>query len=178
MGEHRREHERETRAATPERAPEPTAPEAVERLASGVGNRAFSVLAREGAGILPDGRAHPDVEAAIGRARGGGHALDTGVRDRMAPALGDPLGDVRVHTDPGADALAGSVSARAFTTGRDVFFAQGQYAPGTASGDRLIAHELTHAVQQGTAPQTGPLVVSQPGDALEVEADRTADGIA
>jgi Domain of unknown function (DUF4157) len=172
--EQRREEERETRrpavtAPSIEHEPGP-----VERLASGVGNRAFSALAREGAGILPDGRAHPDVEAAIGRTRGAGSSLDTGSRQRMGSALGDPLADVRVHTDDTADSLARSVSARAFTTGADLYFARGEYQPSTSEGQRLLAHELSHVVQQRGAPTSGPLVVSQPGEALEVEADAAA----
>jgi hypothetical protein len=146
-----------------------------ERLASGVGNRAFGVLiAREGAGILQDGTVHPDVHATIAGRRGGGGALDAGARERFAPSLGDSLSDVRVHTDAGADALARSVSARAFTTGSDVFFASGEYRPGTGEGDRLLAHELTHVVQQRGAPTSGPLAVSEPGDAQETEADAVA----
>ncbi len=178
MSAHGREHDdlarpgRETDdRAAPEQDP-------VERLASSVGNRGFSALARQGAGILPDGRAHPDVEAAIAASRGGGRALDPGVRERMAPGLGDPLGDVRVHDDPAADGLARSVSARAFAVGSDLFFAQGEHRPGTAAGDRLLAHELTHVVQQRGAPASGPLTVSNPGDALEREADGAADELA
>lgn len=170
--EQRRDDEREARAgersggaAAAEQAP-------VERLAASVGNQAFGALiAREGAGILPDGRAHPDVEAAIARTRGLGGSLDSGVRERNAPALGDPLDDVRVHTDASADALARSVSARAFTTGSDVYFGAGEYRPGSSEGDRLLSHELAHVVQQRGAPTTGPLVVSEPGDAFERDAD-------
>ena len=73
-----------------------------------------------------------------------------------------------------ANALTRSVSARAFTTGADVYFAGGEYRPGSSEGDRLLAHELTHVVQQRGAPASGPLQVSQPGDALEVEADAVA----
>ena len=153
-------------------APEP---DPVERLASSVGNRAFGALARYGEGILPDGRAHPDVEKAIAASRGGGRSLDPGVRDRMGPDLGDPLEDVRVHDGPQADALARSVQARAFAVGSDLFFAEGEHRPGTADGDRLLAHELTHVVQQRGAPAEGPLTVSQPGDAAEREADEAAD---
>jgi Domain of unknown function (DUF4157) len=129
------------------------------------------VLAREGAGILPDGRAHPDVEAAIARSRGGGQALDAGTREQVGPAVGDDLADVRVHTGPEADALTRLVSARAFTTGSDVFFAEGEYRPKTSEGDQLLAHELTHVVQQRGVASGGPLIVSQQGDALEAEAD-------
>ena len=174
----RREQEREGFVRVP--APEIAAPEPspAERLASTIGNRAFSVLAREGAGILPDGRAHPDVEATIAQTRGSGGQLDARVRDQVTPAFGDHLSDVRVHTDNTADALAQSVSARAFTTGSDVYFAKGEYKPGTQDGDQLLAHELSHVVQQRGAPTSGPLVVSQPGDALETEADQAADELA
>jgi hypothetical protein len=165
---------REARGPAAE-APEPSP---AERLASTVGNRAFASLARHGDGILPDGRAHPDVEAAIGAARGGGRPLDDGVRDRYSGPLGDPLEDVRVHDGPDAQQLAASVAARAFAVGRDVFFAEGQHRPGTAEGDRLLAHELTHVAQQRGAPEAGGLTVSQPGDALEREADRAADELA
>lgn len=175
-----RDHERDVAHGHDGRAADADAPEQgpVERLASSIGNRAFSALARHGEGILPDGRAHPDVEAAIASARGGGRPLDDGVRDRFAPGLGDPLSDVRVHDGPDAHDLAASVAARAFAVGSDVFFAEGEHQPGTTDGDRLLAHELTHVAQQRGASTGGPLTVSQPGDALEQEADRAADELA
>lgn len=158
-----REGERPAAAAPPALAHDP-----LEKLASDVGNRAFSALAREGAGILPDGRAHPEVEAAIAAGRGSGAPVDArGLRSDVR----DSFADVRVHADAQADTLARSVSARAFTTGTDVWFASGEYRPGTGEGDRLLAHELAHVVQQRGAPESGPLVVSQPGDALETQAD-------
>ena len=175
--EQRREEEREARASEPEPQPAPSPHTPAERLASSIGNRAFTTLAREGAGILPDGRAHPDVEATIAQTRGSGRPLDAGARERFAPGLDDSLSDVQVHTDDKADALSRSVSARAFTTGSDVYFAKGEYSPGTAQGDQLLAHELSHVVQQRGAPTGGPLVVSQPGDALEVEADQASDDL-
>jgi hypothetical protein len=150
----------------------------LERLASRVGNRGFTELARMGEGILPDGRAHPDVEAAIATSRGRGAPLDKGSRERFSEGLGDPLTDVRVHTGSEADSLARAVSARAFTVGRDMFFAHGEHRPGTTEGDKLMAHELTHAVQQRGAPLGGPLYVSQPGEHAEGEADRAADELA
>ena len=82
---------------------------------------------------------------------------------------------MRVHNDSTADALAQSVSARAFTTGSDVYFAAGEYQPGSSSGDELLSHELAHVVQQRDAPVTGPLTVSMPGDALENEAEAMVD---
>jgi hypothetical protein len=146
------------------------------RLASTVGNRAFgAMLGRVGEGILPDGTAHPDVEAMIARTRGGGSPLAPSSRTSASEALGDSLDDVRVHHDDTADALAQSVSARAFTTGSDVYFARGEYRPGSSGGDELLTHELAHVVQQRDAPTTGPLTVSMPGDALETEAEAIAD---
>jgi hypothetical protein len=178
VGDHGREHDHLQRPDRDDRTAEEPERDPVERVASSIGNRAFAELARHGEGILPDGRAHPDVERAIATKRGGGRGLDPGVRERMSPGLGDDLGDVRVHDGPDADALARSVQARAFAVGPDLFFAEGEHRPGTADGDRLMAHELTHVVQQRGAPADGPLTVSQPGDASEREADRAADDLA
>jgi uncharacterized protein DUF4157 len=149
----------------------------LRELASNIGNQAFTSVAREAAGILPSGDVHPAVQSTIDGTRGGGTGLDSGVQNRFGSSLGD-LADVRVHTDDTADRLNRSVSARAFATGTDVYFARGEYNPGSADGDRLIAHELAHVVQQRGAPSSGPLTVSTPGDALESEADAVADRIA
>ena len=136
-------------------------------------NRLLSRM-RDGEGILEGGVVHPDVEAAIALAHGGGRQLETGVADRLAPTLGGPVDDVRVHDGPEAAMLARAVSARAFTVGSDIFFGAGEYRPGTSDGDRLIAHEAAHVVQQRGAPAFGPLTVSQPGDPLEREAEALA----
>jgi hypothetical protein len=162
------------RADRPRREPPPRHADTLRTVASNVGNAAFARFAQPGSGILPGGRVHPDIESAIGAARGRGIPLDGAVRERVGEALGDPLADVRVHADEHADALARSVSARAFTTGTDIFFAQGEYRPRTAGGDALLAHELTHVVQQRAGPTTGPLTVTDPAGALEAEADATA----
>lgn len=174
---HEHEHdarERERPQSPPEvvAAPEP----GPQRLAANVGNRALaSTLARDGAGLLPGGRVHPDVESVIATRRGAGASLDRGSQERFSSDLGDNLGDVRIHTDSTADQLARSVSARAFVTGSDVFFAQGEYKPGTTGGDKLLAHELTHVVQQRGAPSSGPLEVTDPAEPMEREADKVAD---
>ncbi len=161
-------------------APQPVepAPSPAETVASQVGNRAFGQLIGRtpGDAIMPGGVVHPDVASTIATTNGSGHTLDPGARERLAPAVGDPLTDVKVHTDTTADALARSVSARAFTTGSDVYFAAGEYRPGTTDGDSLLAHELTHVTQQRGAPTSGPLTVSEPGDAMETEADTVARG--
>jgi hypothetical protein len=93
-----------------------------------------------------------DVGSAIRRSVGGGRGLDGGSRSQLEGYFGADLAGVRVHADAKSDALCRSINAEAFTSGRDVFFSAGSYQPGTASGDHLLAHELTHVVQQGQAP--------------------------
>jgi hypothetical protein len=156
-------------------------PEAsISRLGSAVGNRGLSraiTQMRDGEGILPGGLVHPDVEAAIAAASGGGSRVSAGVADDVGGAYGQPLGDVRVHHDEHAAALSRAVSARAFTVGSDIFFGDGEYQPDSAGGRELLAHELAHVVQQQGAPNSGPLMVSQPGDTLEREAEAAARNI-
>jgi hypothetical protein len=80
----------------------------------------------------------------------------------MEPRFGQDFSQVKVHTDEQAAVSAQAVSARAYTVGRDVVFGAGQYAPGTSEGQRLLAHELTHVVQQeGILGRQSPLVVQK-----------------
>ena len=81
----------------------------------------------------------------------GGQKLDDGVRGQMESGIGADFSNVNVHTDSNADALNRSLQARAFTHGNDVFFRSGEYNPGSSDGQKLLAHELTHVVQQGGA---------------------------
>ncbi len=90
--------------------------------------------------------------AELRRARGAGSPLDGGVRRSMERGLGVDLSAVRIHDGPVADRLGERMQANAFTTGNDIFFRHGQYQPGSRAGQRLLAHELTHVVQQGAAP--------------------------
>ena len=155
-------------------------PSPLTRIAAAVGNRGFArtiARMRDGEGIMSGGVVHPEVDAAIAAVRGRGQPAQSAVAGSVRAALGDSLADVRVHTDDGAAALARSVSARAFTVGSDIFFAAGEYQPTTPAGRELLTHELVHVVQQRGAPRGGPLTVSQPGDALEREAEDAARGI-
>jgi hypothetical protein len=79
--------------------------------------------------------------------RGSGRRLEEPVRQRMEQAFSTDLSGVRIHDDPTAARLNRMVSARAFTTGRDVFFGAGEYAPDTAAGERVLAHEIAHTLQ-------------------------------
>ena len=94
-----------------------------------------------------------DAKSEIQRATTGGQALSSDVRAFMEPRLGADLGDVRVHADESAASLSNHLSARAFTYRNHVFFARDQYQPGTAEGRHLLAHELTHTIQQGATVQ-------------------------
>ncbi|HLG54766.1 MAG TPA: DUF4157 domain-containing protein [Vicinamibacterales bacterium] len=94
-----------------------------------------------------------DSSPAIAAARStGGRPLDPATRADMEPKFGFDFGRVRVHTDAGAAQGARSINAHAYTVGGDVVFAAGRYAPHTGEGRRLLAHELTHVVQQDGAP--------------------------
>ena len=114
----------------------------------------------------------------INQSRGGGQALDGGVAQQMGETLGYDFSGVRVHTSAEANDLSQSLQAKAFTTGQDIFFKEGTYNPGSSSGRELLAHELTHVVQQGTGqvPSAGGggLTVNPPDDVYEQEADAVA----
>ncbi|BAY84786.1 hypothetical protein NIES267_42830 [Calothrix parasitica NIES-267] len=94
------------------------------------------------------GEASTDLESGINSARGSGKPLDLGLQQSMGQAMGADFSGVRVHTDAASDRLNQSIQAKAFTTGQDVFFRKGEYQPGSRQGQELIAHELTHVVQQ------------------------------
>ena len=106
----------------------------------------------DGAVGLEGGPLGTGAETAIDRARGGGSRLPDALRTSMEGSFGADFSGVRVHAGPGADDLNRSMQARAFTVGRDIFFARDQYRPGTPAGQRLLAHELAHTLQQGASP--------------------------
>ncbi len=88
------------------------------------------------------------VESHINALKGGGQSLSPSTRNFFEPRFGSDFSKVRVHIGTDAAAIATEINAKAFTTGRDIFFNTGQYSPGTTSGKSLLAHELTHVVQQ------------------------------
>ena len=91
----------------------------------------------------------------------------------METSMGADFSRVKVHTGATADTLNHALSARAFTTGNDIFFREGAYQPGSFVGRELLAHELTHVVQQNGSQVSRQMSVSQPGDAHEMEAEQT-----
>ena len=155
-------------------APSPSLPQQV-------GNRAFArmvqvqraALTSQGAGPLD-----PEIASAIDAQRGGGAPLGDDVRADMEHHLGADLSAVRVHTGSEASTLNRAVQAEAFTTGTDVFVSGDRYNPTSNDGRRLLAHELTHVVQQTSGTAGGEGMVSHPEDASEVEAARVGDAVA
>jgi hypothetical protein len=95
---------------------------------------------------------HTAIPTRVDGLRSPGWPLESTTRARLERHFGCDFSHVRVHTDPQAARSAESLGARAFTRGGDIVFAGGQYAPHTAQGERLLAHELTHVVQQATRP--------------------------
>ncbi|NEN91641.1 MAG: DUF4157 domain-containing protein [Okeania sp. SIO3H1] len=102
---------------------------------------------------MAGGETSADFESAIASARGSGQPLDSGLQAQMDQAMGADFTGVRVHTDFQSDQLNQLIQAKAFTTGQDVFFKKGEYQPKSRRGQELIAHELTHVVQQGGVSQ-------------------------
>ena len=107
--------------------------------------------------------------------RSPGQPLDSATRTFVERRLGRDFSAVRVHTDSKAAESAQSISAQAYTFGKDVVFDSGKYEPATESGRRLLTHELAHVVQQQNTPRTnGTLRIGDPHETSEGEADRAA----
>jgi Domain of unknown function (DUF4157) len=119
-------------------------------------------------------RQRDTVRAAL---RASGRPLSQSVTADMEARLGADLSAVRVHTGPAADTAARAVEASAFTTGSHLVFRDGIYRPSSATGRRVLAHELVHVLQQRHGPVAGtpgPLRISHPADSYERAADTTA----
>ena len=146
-----------------------------------VGNEATQALVQRRSGVGMEGG---DLDATLAHqiqsARGGGTSLDGRLGTRMSTALGTDFSAVRVHHDAQSDTLNRSLNAKAFTLGNDIFFSHGAYQPGSSGGQQLIAHELTHVVQQGGAKGNklqAKLSVGPADDHYEREADQVAQSV-
>ena len=121
--------------------------------------------------------APPEVHQAL---RSGGQPLPADTRGLMESRFAHDFSRVRVHTEAGAARTARALDARAYTVGRDIVFAPGEYAPQTAAGRHLLAHELAHTIQQGglsSPPLQARLRMDAPSDAAETAAARAADAV-
>lgn len=160
---------------SPEIASEPSSLPGLVALQQTVGNRAVQRLLAQRSEDEPS-ELDESTQDRINQERGGGQALDKSVQTQMSAAIEHDFSSVRVHTSPESDDLNRDLHAKAFTTGRDIFFRSGAYDPGSSEGQELIAHELTHVVQQssGAVGGGGRMTVNPPGDRYEQEADATA----
>lgn len=132
-----------------------------------------ALLRRSNGDAMAD-EAPPSVHDAL---RSAGQPLDRAAQVFMARQFDRDFSHVRVHTDARAAESARDVNALAYTVGSHLVFAPGQYAPGTAGGRRLLAHELAHTIQQnaGTSASGGGLRVAAGSDPAESAADAAAD---
>jgi len=134
-----------------------------------VGNRAVTSMLRD-----------DPAELAASVPTAGGSPLAPAVMRSFERAFDTDLSTVRVHADDAAEQSAAAWSAVAYTAGEHLVFGKGSYAPGTAQGDHLLAHELAHVVQQRDGAVKGQPVpgtniqVSEPGDASERAAEEAA----
>jgi hypothetical protein len=120
------------------------------------------------------GKAPPIVHEVL-RSPGQPHAETT--RAFFEPRFGYDFSGVRVHADVLASQSADAVAAHAYTAGRHVVFAPGRFAPGSAQGRRLLAHELTHAAGHlGVPTPSGDLRISTPAEAAERHAVAVSEG--
>ena len=131
-----------------------------------------------GVGALVSEEERSPVHDVVGS--GSGSPLDTDTRADMESRLGHDFSDVRVHTDSRAHDSATAVNAHAYTVGSNVVFQRDKYDPSSTEGRTMLAHELTHVVQQRSGPVDGTptgggIQVSDPSDRFEREAAANAE---
>ncbi|HET7215755.1 MAG TPA: DUF4157 domain-containing protein [Terriglobia bacterium] len=130
-------------------------------------------------GPYVNSRTSPQAERAVDSSgiqdvlRSPGQPLDATTRAFFEPRLGHDFSKVRVHTDAKAAESAAAVNAAAYTVGRNVVFGAGRYQPGSSAGHRLIAHELTHVLQQGSS-RADHIVLAPTESRWEEEANKAA----
>ncbi|MGH9076705.1 MAG: DUF4157 domain-containing protein [Acidimicrobiales bacterium] len=152
-------------------APPPGSARWVLGLQRSVGNAAVvQTLGEE-----PEGQHHPITEVVSS----GGSPIAAPLRGRMEQAFGHDFSDVRVHSDAAASASAQAVGATAATVGNHIVFRSGAYDASSSIGQHLLAHELTHVVQQRSGPVDGTpagggIKVSDPSDRFETAAEANA----
>lgn len=150
MLQHQAEERKEESVQSLQRQAEDKKEEPIQSLQRQMTEEKEPAQAKEMASTTPQVSAN--VESNIRSMRGGGNALDDSTRGFFESRFGYDFGGVRVHTGTSASDAASSLNAQAFTVGRDIFFSSGRYEPQTSQGKWLLAHELTHTVQQAPQP--------------------------
>jgi Domain of unknown function (DUF4157)/Xanthomonas XOO_2897-like deaminase len=131
--------------------------------------------------------ASPGVERSLSASKGGGTPLPGQTRKQMEASFHADFGNVRIHDNRNAAAMSDDLHAQAFTHGRDIYFGAGKYDTSSKEGKHLLAHELTHTIQQGGVARRAvdgsdpffqpKLKVGSPNDVYEKEADSMADKV-
>jgi hypothetical protein len=116
-----------------------------------------------------------NVESQLNNSKGGGSPLPDEVRSFMEPRFGADLSQVRVHTGSEAVQMNKELNAQAFTHGKDIYFGSGRYNPGSSEGKHLLAHELTHVIQQTGAVQP-KLNIGQVATEYKQDANQVING--
>jgi hypothetical protein len=116
-----------------------------------------------------------DIQERLNSTKGAGHPLPESTQFFMEDRFGSDFSNVRVHTDDTAVQMSQEIGAQAFTHGRDVYFNAGKYDPGSSQGRNLLAHELTHTVQQGASPAVKRSVIRP--DAVQRQADAVEEAM-
>jgi Domain of unknown function (DUF4157) len=152
-----------------------------------LGNHLVHRLIQDGSQAGDSGEfaaSYPPVSELVNDAVGGpGAGLDGEMRNFMESRFGYDFSQVKLHTDSKAADSAAAINAKAYTVGNEIVFGDGQFSPGTDEGKRLLAHELTHVVQQGSGPVAGAptvddsLSISDPEDTFEKAADACAEQV-
>ncbi len=118
------------------------------------------------------------ASARIASSKGGGNTMDATTNSFMSNRFGNDFSGVKIHTNEEAVQLSRELNARAFTVGNDIYFNQGEYQPNTDTGKHLLAHELTHTVQQGGGETKAIQRDPEPVDAKkDVSTKLTADQV-
>ncbi|NJD51970.1 MAG: DUF4157 domain-containing protein [Candidatus Methanoperedens sp.] len=112
------------------------------------------LLKKEASGTTPGVQANSDLQQKLNSSKGGGRTLPEDTRSSFESAIGADFSNVNIHTGTDAAEMNKELGAQAFTHGSDIYFNEGKYDPASISGKRLLAHELTHTVQQGSALRT------------------------
>jgi hypothetical protein len=160
--------EREADRVASEVTHSPAAQHAAPCSCGGTCNKCRGVQRKATSGAGVTGNLPPEVNDVL---RSPGQPLDPQTGAAMSSRFGRDFSHVQVHTDARASASAEALHAEAYTVGHQMVFRQGRYSPSTGSGRRLLAHELTHVVQQGhaapAAQHSGPAIVHAPSGALQ-----------
>ena len=153
--------------------PEPTKDEKKEKEAP-VQTKADTVQTKDGAG-----NGMQEVENSLQASKGGGSAMSKDTQQEMGSGFGADFSNVKIHTDSKAVQMNKDLGAQAFTHGSDVYFNEGKYNPESKSGKHLLAHELTHTVQQGASGNSVQrLVIPEKKASPEGNPEKPNDGAA